>query len=68
MKSLEHELEGSEKERRTLAERLKTVEGEKKEVVGGLQSKEVELTSQLEEMRAKVGYKQHYIVFDKAKN
>ena len=53
--SLGHQLEVSEQQQQLLSERLKTVEDEKMELQSRFRSKELELTSQLEELRAEVG-------------
>ena len=55
MKSLECQLQVSEQQKQSLEKSLRSVEEEKKELQTCLQSKEQELTSQLEELRAKVG-------------
>ena len=55
MKLLEHQLEASEEKQNLLAEKSRHLEEEKVNLQGGLQNKEVTLTSELEELRAKVG-------------
>ena len=52
---LEHQLEVSEQQKQSLDERLKEVEEEKRQLQRDAQSKELELASHLEELRAKVG-------------
>ena len=47
-------MEESEAERRSLADRFKTAEEEKREILGPQRSKEMELSSQLDTLRAKV--------------
>lgn len=52
---LEHQLEASEEKQKLLAEKSRHLEEAKVKLHGSLSSKEVALTSELEELRAKVG-------------
>ena len=54
MKALQHQLEVSEQQQQSLKERVKTLEGEKIALEGCPQTRELELTSQLDEFRTKV--------------
>ena len=56
---LEHQLEVSEQQKQSLDERLREVEEEKRQLQRDAQSKELELASHLEELRAKVGISSH---------
>lgn len=60
VKLLEHQLEASEEKQKLLAENSRHLEEEKVKLQGGLQNKEVTLTSELEELRAKVGTDIHF--------
>lgn len=59
MKLLEHQLEASEEKQKLLAEKSRHLEEAKVKLHGSLSSKEVALTSELEELRAKVGTDVH---------
>ena len=61
VKSLETRLELSEQERQSLVERVRTAEEEKRELLGATtKSKELELTSQLDKLRAEVSSAMYY--------
>lgn len=55
VKLLEHQLEASEEKQKLLAEKSRHLEEAKVKLHGSLSSKDVALTSELEELRAKVG-------------
>ena len=60
MKSLETRLELPEQERQSLAERVRTAAEEKRELLGATKSKDLGLTSQLDQLRAKVSSVPYY--------
>jgi hypothetical protein len=60
VKSLETRLELPEQERQSLAERVRTAAEEKRELLGATKSKDLGLTSQLDQLRAKVSSVPYY--------